>query len=96
MVDLVMATAITGLIIGFLGTSIFQMLSVTNHGNSKLIALHELQNAAYWFQIDGQAAKSATGGNQLVITLADDTTITYDLADTSLQRTGSDGQITLA
>ena len=96
MVELVVATAITGLIIGFLGTSIYQMFSVTDYGNSKLTAIHELQNAAYWFQIDGQAAKSATGGNKLVIILADDSTITYDLSDTNLQRTGGDGQMILA
>jgi type II secretory pathway pseudopilin PulG len=89
MVELVMATAITGLIIGFLGTSIYQMFSVTDYGNNKLIAMHELQNAAYWFQHDGQEAMEATGGKNLVLTLADNLTVTYTLNQTRLERTVS-------
>ena len=96
MVDLVMATAITGLIVSFLGTSIYQMLGVTEYGNDKLIATHELQNAAYWFQLDGQKAKSARGGDNLVLTLTDNSTVTYDLTDTTLERTVSGGQMVLA
>lgn len=89
LVDLVIATAITGLIVSFLGTSIFQMLTVSNYGNGKLIATHELQNAAYWFQRDGQEAREATGGNNLVLTLTDNSTITYTLNQTRLERTVS-------
>jgi len=96
MIDLVMATAITGLIISFLGTSIYQMMNVTEYGNDKLIATHELQNAAYWFQLDGQKAKSATGGDSLVLTLTDNSTVTYDLTDAKLARTVSGGQMVLA
>ena len=96
MIDLVMATAITGLIVSFLGTSIYQMLNVTEYGNDKLLATHELQNAAFWFQIDGQKAKSATGGDSLVLTLTDNSTVNYDLTDTTLGRTVSGGQMVLA
>ena len=96
MIDLVMATAITGIIISFLGTSIYQMLNVTAYGNDKLIATHELQNAAYWFELDGQKAKSATGGSSLVLTLTDNSTVTYDLTDNKLGRTVSGGQMILA
>jgi type II secretory pathway pseudopilin PulG len=95
-VDLVMATAITGLIVSFLGTSIYQMMNVTEYGNDKLIAAHELQNAAFWFQLDGQKAKSATGGNSLMLTLTDNSTVTYGLTDTTLQRTVTGGQMVLA
>ena len=94
--DLVMATAITGIIISFLGTSIYQMLNVTAYGNDKLIATHELQNAAYWFELDGQKAKSATGGGSLVLTLTDNSTVTYNLTDNKLGRTVSGGQMILA
>jgi hypothetical protein len=89
MVDLVIATAITGLIVSFLGTSIFQMLTVTDYGNGKLLATHELQNAAYWFQHDGQEAREATGGNNLVLTLTDNSTVRYALNQTRLERTTS-------
>jgi hypothetical protein len=96
MVDLVMTTAITGLIVSFLGVSIYQMLNVTEYGNDRLIATHELQNAAYWFQLDGQKAKSAIGGGSLVLTLADNSTVTYGLTDTTLQRIIGEGQMVLA
>ena len=96
LVDLVIATAITGLIVSFLGTSIYQMLTVTEYGNGKLTANHELQNAAYWFQIDGQKAKSATGGNNLVLTLTDNSTVTYAVNDTNLERSVTAGDMVLA
>jgi hypothetical protein len=96
MVDLVMATAVTGLIVTFFGTSIYQMLTVTEYGNDRLTAMHELQNAAYWFSLDGQGAKAATSGSELVLTLADNSTITYSLTGTELQRTTGEGQRTLA
>jgi prepilin-type N-terminal cleavage/methylation domain-containing protein len=96
LVELVMATALTGLIVSFLGTSIYQMLNVTDYGNDRLIATHELQNAAYWLQFDGQKAKSATGGESLALTLSDNTTVTYDLSDTSLVRTSSGSHMVLA
>jgi prepilin-type N-terminal cleavage/methylation domain-containing protein len=91
LVELVMVTALTGLIASFLGTSIYQMLTVTEDGNGRLTALHELQNAAYWFQRDGQAAVSAAGGSTLVLTLAEENTITYDLNATDLRR-NADGE----
>lgn len=96
LVDLVIATAITGLIVSFLGTSIYQMLTVTDYGNGKLTATHELQNAAYWFQIDGQEAKAATGGGNLILTLSDNSTVTYALDDTALERSVSGGEMVLA
>lgn len=86
LVELAMATALTGLIVSFLGTSLYQMLTVTEYGNDRLTAMHELQNAAYWFQRDGQAAVSATGGSSLVLTLAEEATITYNLSATDLRR----------
>ena len=96
MVDMVMAIAVTGLIVSFLGTSIYQMLTVTEYGNDRLTAMHELQNAAYWFGIDGQEAQSATGGSELVLTLTDNSTITYSLTGTQLRRTSGGDQMTLA
>jgi type II secretory pathway pseudopilin PulG len=95
MVDLIIATAITGLVVSFLGTSIYQMLTITDYGNGKLIATHELQNAAYWFQRDGQEAREATGGSNLVLTLTDNSTITYTLNQTRLQRAVSPARTTI-
>ena len=59
-VELIIAVAITGLIVSFLGTAIYQMFTVTQYGNDRLTAMHELQNAAYWFSLDGQQATNAS------------------------------------
>lgn len=96
MVELVTAVAITGIIVVFLGTTVSQILSVSGYGNNELTALHELQNAAYWFNKDGQEAKVAVGGSELVLTLADNSTVTYSLVSTNLQRTVGSLETTLA
>jgi prepilin-type N-terminal cleavage/methylation domain-containing protein len=96
MVELITAIAVTGIIVVFLGTAIYQILTVSGYGNDKLTALHELQNAAYWFNTDGQEAKTATGGSQMVLTLSDNSTVTYSLVGTELRRTAGGPQMTLA
>jgi prepilin-type N-terminal cleavage/methylation domain-containing protein len=96
MVELIVAIAITGVIIAFLGTAIYQIITVSEYGNNRLTALHELQNAAYWLNADGQGAVNATGGSQLVLTLSDNSTVTYSLSDTDLLRSSGGPQITLA
>lgn len=62
MVELIMAVAITGIIVAFLGTAIYQIFTVSGYGNDQLTAQHELQNAATWFNLDTQGAQTATGG----------------------------------
>lgn len=87
MVELVVATAVTGIIVAFLGTAIYQIITVTGYGNNRLIAAHELENAAYWFNLDGQQAIAASGGSGLSLTLSDNSTVTYSLTGTELRRT---------
>ncbi len=96
LVELLIATAIIGLIVGALGTAIFQIVNVTEYGNDKMIAMHELQNAAHWVGLDGQRANAASGGSELILTLPDDSSITYALVDTELHRTADGSQITVA
>ena len=96
MVELITAIAVTGIIVVFLGTAIYQILTVSGYGNDKLTALHELQNAAYWFNADGQEAKTATGGSQMVFTLTDNSTVAYSLVGTELRRTAGGPQLILA
>jgi hypothetical protein len=62
----------------------YQVTTIPDYGNDRLTALHELQNTAHWFNVDGQKAKSATGGSELVLTLPDDSTISYSLSGTEL------------
>jgi prepilin-type N-terminal cleavage/methylation domain-containing protein len=92
MVELVIAVAISGIIMAFLGTAIYHTFTVSDYGNNRNTALHELQNTAFWFKFDGQKAMAASGGSQLILTNADNSTITYALTGTELLRssTGSD------
>jgi prepilin-type N-terminal cleavage/methylation domain-containing protein len=96
MVELITAIAITGIIIVFLGTAVYHIITISEYGNDEFTALHEVQNAAYWFIKDGQEAKIAVGGSQLALTLADNSTITYSLTGTNLKRTAGSLQTILA
>jgi prepilin-type N-terminal cleavage/methylation domain-containing protein len=96
MVELVLSVAISGIIVAFLGTAVYQILNVSGYGNEKLSAQHELQNAAAWFNLDTQEALDATGGSQLVLTLPDTSTITYSLSGTELLRSSGGPPMTLA
>jgi prepilin-type N-terminal cleavage/methylation domain-containing protein len=96
MVELVVATAVAGIIVVFLGTAIYQILTVSGYGNNRLIAAHELENAAYWFNRDGQQAVSASGGAGLSLTLSDNSTVNYSLSSAELRRTAGGNAIILA
>ncbi|MFA5309619.1 MAG: prepilin-type N-terminal cleavage/methylation domain-containing protein [Dehalococcoidales bacterium] len=96
LVELIVAIAITGVIVAFLGTAIYQIITVSEYGNGRLTALHEVQNAAYWLNTDGQGARNATGGSQLVLTLSDNTTVTYALSGTDLRRSAGGLPLTVA
>jgi Tfp pilus assembly protein PilE len=96
LVELITAIAITGVIVVILGTSIYHIVTISAHGNDEFTALHEIQNAAYWFNKDGQEAKSATAGSQLVLKLADNSTVTYSLSGKNLIRNANSQQMTLA
>lgn len=96
LVEMIITVAITGLIVGLLGTAIYQIFTVSEYGNDRLAALHELQNAASWFNLDGQQTKAATGGSTLALTLSDNSTVTYTISGTQLLRTAGSNQMTLA
>ena len=84
LVELLIATAITGFIFSVLGAAMHQVVTIPEYGNDRVTALHELQNVAHWVNLDGQMAKSATGGDELVLTLPDDSSISYTLVGTDL------------
>jgi prepilin-type N-terminal cleavage/methylation domain-containing protein len=94
--ELIVTVAITGLIVGFFGAAVYQTIAVSEYGNDKMIARHELQNAAHWVCLDGQMAKTASGGSELVLTLPDDSIITYAVENRELYRTAGESQMTLA
>ena len=96
LIELLVATAITGFVVSGLGTAVYQIITVSEYGNDRLTATHEIQNVAHWFSLDGQMASAASGGNELVLTLADNSSITYSLVGSELYRTGDDSNMTLA
>ncbi|MBI2836562.1 MAG: hypothetical protein HYX85_02585 [Chloroflexi bacterium] len=80
LVELLVAIAITGLIISLPGTAIYQFFAVTESGSRTLTALHDVQNAASWFALDGQMAATANvSSDELKLTLSDNSTIEYEL-----------------
>ena len=94
--ELLITVAITGLIVTFLGTMVYQTLTVTEYGGDKMTATHELQNAANWVSYDGQMARTASGGTELVLLLPDSSLVTYGLVGSELLRTAEGSQMILA
>jgi len=95
-VELLVAIAVTGIIVAFLGTAIYQIITVSGYGNDRLTAMHELQNSAHWFYLDGQKAVTANTDGELLLTISETTSITYSLVGTELRRTSGGSQMTLA
>jgi Tfp pilus assembly protein PilW len=81
--ELLVALAITALIIGTLATAIFQIFDITGRGNNELVVQHDLQNAATWLNRDVLSASSAKVSGSQMMTL----TIPYVSAATVLTRT---------
>jgi len=96
LVELLVVIAIIGFIFSALGTAIYQIVTVPEYGSDRITAMHELQNTAHWVSIDGQMSKSATGGNSLVLTLPDDSSITYSVQGTELHRVAGTSDRTIA
>jgi prepilin-type N-terminal cleavage/methylation domain-containing protein len=96
LVELIIATAIMGVIFSGLGEAIHQVVTIPEYGDDRLMALHELQNVAHWVNLDGQMAQSATDGSELVLTMPDTSSISYTLAGTELIRSAGTANRTLA
>ncbi|MCJ7604538.1 MAG: type II secretion system protein [Dehalococcoidales bacterium] len=96
LVELVIAVGLTGVIIVVLGAAVYQILTVTQYGNDRLTAQHELQNAARWFLYDGQRAVSANITGGLLLTVSANATVDYSLAGTELRRTAGSAIMVLA
>ena len=95
LVELLIALAITGIMMTTLGMVVQQTVEVPERGDAQVSALHAIQNAAHWVSLDGQTAKSASGGSGLTLTLPDDSSISYSLDGDELHRIygGSDRTI---
>jgi prepilin-type N-terminal cleavage/methylation domain-containing protein len=97
LVELMVATAVTAIIIGGIGMGFYHLVAVPDYGNEKIAAVHDLQNAGHWFCKDGQVAESAvpTGG-KVILTFPDASTVIYSRMGDNLVRNGDDGSMVLA
>lgn len=58
LVELLISTAISGLIAGILGTAIHQFIITSERGNDEFRALHDVQNAGHWLTLDSERAEA--------------------------------------
>jgi prepilin-type N-terminal cleavage/methylation domain-containing protein len=86
LVELLVTIGISGLIFSISAAAIFQLTSVTDYGNSRLDVLHDQQNAAFWFNQDGQQSQKASIDNGLVLSGSSAGQITYKLSGNTLER----------
>jgi prepilin-type N-terminal cleavage/methylation domain-containing protein len=96
LVELIMAIAITGFLTATLGLVVQQTVTVPERGDDQVNALHAIQNAAHWVSLDGQTAKSASGGSGLALTLPDDSSLSYILYGDELHRVSGSSNRTIA
>ncbi len=96
LVELMLAIAMTGFLATTLGLVVQQTATVPERGGDQVTARHAVQNAVHWVSLDGQMAMSASGGGSLVLTLPDDSTVTYTLAGDELHRDDGSADRTIA
>jgi prepilin-type N-terminal cleavage/methylation domain-containing protein len=96
MVELMIALVITGFVSIVLGMIVLQTVTVPARGGEQVDAQHALQNAVYRVSLDGQTAKSASGGDTLTLTLPDNSTVIYRLIGGELHRTVSSSESIIA
>jgi len=86
LVELLVTIAISGLVFSIAAAAIFQLTSITDYGNSRLDVLHDQQNAAFWFNQDGQQSLIAAVNNGLVFSDGSGAITTYCLSGSNLER----------
>lgn len=96
LVELLIAIAISGFLMTSLGLVVQQTVTVPERGNSQVNTRHAIQNAAHWVSLDGQMAKSASGGSGLALTLPDDSSVSYILYGDELHRVDGGSDRTIA
>ena len=97
LVELLVAVAITGLIVGGLGTAIYMIVTATERGNDEATVLHDIRNPSYWISYDAQMAETtdlvdgAPGVDGVTLEwideYADSHSSSYSLSGTELKRT---------
>ena len=105
LVELLVAAAISSMIIGALGTALHQFIMTSKRGNDELRALHDVQNAGHWLNLDGERAEAtnlvdgALPAESMTLSWANGGqahTSTYSLSGTELKRDHNGTVTTLA
>jgi prepilin-type N-terminal cleavage/methylation domain-containing protein len=96
LVEMLITVALTGLVFTIAGSAIYQLSNTSGYGNDRLSVMHDLQNTAFWFDRDGRQALSAGGGQNLILTLTDNSQVRYMLEGTTLQRSAGSRSLNLA
>ena len=97
LVELLIAVAVTGIIISVLAPLLYQVLRFTGYGSDKLIAAHELQHVGHRLTQDVRMASAATGGSgELTLVLPDSSQISYVLVSNELYRVTTMDKLPLA
>ncbi len=93
LIELLVAVGITAMITAVLGSTIFQVVGVSERGSNRLKVLHDLENAAHWINLDGGRAEASDLTPEPVdaMTLSwmegdEPHSVTYSLSGTNLQR----------
>ena len=86
LVELLVAIGIMSVLAVVLGGVVQQMAAVPEQSNDQVEALHAVQNTIHWIGKDAVSAKSAVGGNSLVLTFPDNSQITYQKQGSDLYR----------
>jgi len=68
--ELMLAFAISGIIVGGVTVSIFQIFEGNSRASNHMTAVNQVQNAGYWFSHDAQMAQAVQLGAGSLFTLA--------------------------
>ena len=92
LVELLVAVAISTVVVTLVGMAVFQFYSISSHGQARMAVLHDLQNAGLWLGRDTNEAANFTAGAGSVYGTFDwsDSSVqfrySYDAVDTALIR----------
>lgn len=92
LLEVLVATAITGLIVAGLTTAIFQISDVNAMSRARMAAIKEVENAVSWISLDAQSAQtiSTTSPSGFPLTLS---WVDWDNTSTDISYSVQDGQL---
>ena len=95
LIELLISLGVTAMLVGVLGSVIFQFTMAAEQGNERLDVLHDVQNAGYWITADAKRALTTdlVEGAQPVESMtlgwsegSQSHTVVYSLSERDLER----------